>query len=77
MMPVQTIKINGINIDVYYEINVETDPNGIGDRKPKYAVDINSVELVTDTVNIYSLLAEDVLIEIDNKIIEIESGEVK
>jgi hypothetical protein len=76
-MPVQTIKINGIDLDVYYEINVEKDPHGIGDNKPTYAVDINSVESLYDTSNLYSLLAEDVLIEIDNKIIEIESGEVK
>jgi len=76
-MPVQTIKINGIDLDVYYDINVETDPCGIGDNRPKYSVDIKAVEPTSIVDNLFTMLAEYVLIEIDDKIIEIESGEVK
>lgn len=73
-MSVQTITINGIDLDVYYSHESEKDPFGTGDSPTLHYVDIQAVELASEPTDISSILAESVLDDIEQQIIDIESN---
>ena len=71
-MSVETLQINGIDMDVYYTCNIEKDPYGTGDSPKEYQVDIISIEIGVDTQNVYEILPSFILDQIIEDIIEIE-----
>ena len=62
--------IKGVELTAFYTINVEADPYGTGDSPASYEVDILHIEAKDSTINIMGILAEDVLKEIENEIIQ-------
>lgn len=66
-------KIKGISLDVYYKCLKTSDPLGTGDSPTSYEVDLISIETLNDTVNMLSIISEDVLIDIEQQIINFES----
>lgn len=73
-MAVQTININGIDLDVYYTCEKCRDAYGTGDSPTLYDIDIRSVELTGDTTNIWSILSSSVIEDIENEIFSIEGN---
>jgi len=71
-MSVQTITINGIDLDVYYTCEKCRDAYGTGDSPTLYDIDIRSVELTGDTTNIWSILSSSIIEDIENEIFSIE-----
>jgi hypothetical protein len=69
-MAVQTININGIDLDVYYTCEKCRDAYGTGDSPTLYDLDIQSIELASDTTDIKSILSPSVIEDIENEIIE-------
>jgi hypothetical protein len=72
-MPLVTVKVNDIELDVYYDIEKEKDPYGTGDSPTLYAIDIIAIESGASTQDISSLLADSVIEDIENQLIEIEN----
>ena len=62
--------INGVEITAFYTIQIEKDPYGTYDSPVSYEVDILHIETRDSTTNIMDILAQDVLDEIENEIIE-------
>ena len=62
--------INGVEITAFYTIQIEKDPYGTYDSPVSYEVDILHIETRDSTINIMGILAEDVLEEIENEIIQ-------
>jgi hypothetical protein len=73
-MPVKTISIKEINLDVYYIYESENDPFGTGDSPKAHYVEIQAVELVADTDDILPLLSSAVIDEIEQEIIDQENN---
>jgi len=71
-MSIETITINGIDLDVYYTCEKCRDAYGTGDSPTLYDIDIQSIELAGDTTNISSILASSVIEDIENEIFFIE-----
>lgn len=71
-MELRTIKIRGIELDVFYEFSSERDPLGTGDSPTAHYVEVRSVETNTDVIDIVDLLSADVLDEIEQELIRIE-----
>lgn len=69
----ETIKINNIPLDVYYTCTSCRDSCGTGDSPTTYEVLIYGVESTTSADNIMTLLSDDVMQEIENKIIALEA----
>jgi len=68
-----TMDINKIDLDVYYNCLTTTDPLATGDSPTCFEVDLIGVETLYDAVDVTSLLSEDVLMQIEQKIINFES----
>lgn len=64
-----TFEIRGIDLDVHYTIDVDTDPYGTGDSPISYDVDIHIVEATDSTTNIKDLVSSDVIDMITDEII--------
>lgn len=73
-MELRTIKIRGIELDVFYEYESERDPLGTGDSPTAHYIDVTAVETHTDVIDIMILLSDDVLDEIHQEIIKIEGN---
>ena len=70
----QQVTINGLKLDVEYTYEQVKDVFGTGDSPTQHFVEIQRVELTGSREDIAPLLSEDILLEIDRKIISIESG---
>jgi hypothetical protein len=64
-----TMMLEGVSIDVEYEITTCDNSNGVGGGAT-YEVDIHDVEV--GGVNIMPLMREDLLMRIDEHLIELE-----
>ena len=73
-MAIETLTINGIDLDVYYTSEKCRDAYGTGDSPTLYDIDIISIELTGDPTNISPILAESVSDEIYQQILNIESN---
>tara|TARA_B110000908_G_scaffold7720_1_gene9627 strand:+ start:410 stop:604 length:195 start_codon:yes stop_codon:yes gene_type:complete len=59
-------------LDVYYDCLRTTDPLSTGDSPTSYEVDFISIETLSDTVNMLSILSEDALMDIERQVIDVE-----
>lgn len=66
------LTVEGVELTAFYTIETEDDPYGTGDSPTSYEVDIFHVEARDSTINILDLLAEHILEEIENQIIQDE-----
>ncbi len=69
-----TTKINNVNFDCYYDSLKTTDGYGTGDSPTIYEIDFNSIETAGDTVNIMSVLSDNVLALLEDEIIAYEAS---
>lgn len=69
----ETFEVYGIELDVFYECEVEVDPYGTGDSPTTYSVTIHSVELTDSTQDIEELLSKRVMDALEDMIIEHEA----
>lgn len=76
-MAIQTldIKIEDVNLVVYYTYEVEQDPYGTGDSPTSIDVTIIRVEVAGSDEDIYCILNYETLHDIEQKIIEVEQDE--
>lgn len=70
----ETFEVYGIELDVFYECDIEVDPYGTGDSPTAYSVIIHSVELTDSTQNIEELLSKRVMDALEGMIIENEAN---
>jgi hypothetical protein len=70
----ETFEVYGIELDVFYECDVEVDPYGTGDSPTMYSVTIHSVELTDSTQDIEELLSKRVMDALEDIIIAHEAG---
>lgn len=68
-----TVDINEVALDVYYDCLATRDPLGTGNSPTSFEVDFISIETLCDTVNLLSVLSEDVLMDIEQEVINFES----
>tara|TARA_R110000822_G_scaffold44462_8_gene119243 strand:+ start:1635 stop:1856 length:222 start_codon:yes stop_codon:yes gene_type:complete len=68
-----TVKVNGVKLDVYYTCQKTDDSYGTGDSPTQYEIDFNSIETLTDTANMLSIISEEVLMDIEQAVINFES----
>jgi hypothetical protein len=73
-MELRTIDVKGVEFDVFYEFSSERDPLGTGDSPTAYHVEIKSIELIYEPIDIIDYLAEWVIQSIYEQIIEIEAN---
>ncbi len=73
-MSLESLNVNGINMDVYYTCHVERDPLGTRDSPTEYYIDITEIEIGADTQNVYEILPEYIKEQIIDKLIEIEGN---
>ena len=73
-MTLETIKLYGITLDVYFSHTVEKDPYGTGDSPTLHYVELRAVETPTDTVNLIPILCDSVIEKIENEIMDIVRG---
>ena len=73
-MSLTTLKINDVNLDVYYTCDVTHDAYGTGDSPTGYEVEIQEVEVFDSSTDIKCLLSDAQLNEIELGIIKLESG---
>jgi hypothetical protein len=64
------LKVNCVELTVFYKYSKERDPFGTGDSPTEYNVELLQVEAVDSTINLIEVLQESVLEEIEAKIIE-------
>ena len=69
-MNFDTIKVCGIDLDVYFDIEITTDAYGTGDSPTLTEVDIKSIELAGDTTNLTALLSDHYLDYIESQIVQ-------
>ena len=69
-MAVYTVKVFGIELDVYADVTRERDPLGTGDSPDDVQIDINEIELTTSSTDITTLLSDDVIEKIAQQISE-------
>ena len=69
----ETFEVYGIELDVFYECEVEVDPYGTGDSPTMYSVTIHSVELTDSTQDIEELLSKRVMDALEDMIIAHEA----
>lgn len=70
----ETFEVFGIELDVFYECDIEVDPYGTGDSPTTYSVTIHSVELTDSTQDIEELLSKRVMDALEDMIIEHEAN---
>lgn len=71
-MGLYTTTINGINVDVYYKYKKCRDAFGTGDSPTYHDLEIISIELTSDSVNLMPIIGLAYIEEIENEIIEME-----
>ena len=69
-----TTKVNNVNFDCYYDCLKTTDGYGTGDSPTLYEIDFNSIETAGDTVNLISVLSDDVISLLEDEIIAYEAS---
>jgi len=69
-MAVYTVKVFGIELDVYADVTRERDPLGTGDSPDDVQIDIHEIEPAGCAVNIELLLSDDVIEKIAQQISE-------
>jgi len=69
------IKLDDVDLTVYYTYDVEQDPYGTGDSPTSYDVTIARVEVAASDADIYCLLSNEALHDIEQQIIEVEQDE--
>ena len=69
----ETFEVFGIELDVFYECDIEVDPYGTGDSPTTYSVTIHSVELTDSTQDIEELLSKRVMDALEDMIIAHEA----
>jgi len=74
-MPLKTIQLYDITLDVYFKHDTEKDPFGTGDSPTLHYIELVAVESPTDTINLIPLLCESVIEKIENEILNIVTGE--
>jgi hypothetical protein len=74
-MPLETIKIYGITLDVYFKHATEDDPFGTGDSPRLNYIELVAVETPTDTINLIPLLCDSIIEKIEDEILNIVTGE--
>ena len=74
IMPLETIELYGILLDVYFKHEIEKDPYGTGDSPTHHNIELVAVESPTDTINLIPLLCESVIERIENEILDIVTG---
>lgn len=70
----ETFEVYGIELDVFYECEIEVDPYGTGDSPTTYSVTIHSVELTDSTQDIEELLSKRVMDALEDMIIDHEAN---
>jgi hypothetical protein len=73
-MPLETIELYGITLDVYFNHDIEKDPYGTGDSPTHHNIELVAIESTTDTINLIPLLCESVIEKIENEILDIVTG---
>lgn len=73
-MSLESLTINGVNMDVYYDCHIERDPLGTGDSPTEYNIDLNEIEIGADTQNVLDILPAFIIDQIIDKLIQIESN---
>lgn len=69
------MKLIGVDLLVYYTYHVEHDPYGTGDSPTSYDVSIARVEVAGSDADIYCILSNEALGDIEERIIEVEQDE--
>lgn len=72
---IMDIKLDDVDLTVYYTYEVEQDPYGTGDSPTSYDVSIARVEVAGTDADIYCLLSNEALHDIEQQIIEVEQDE--
>ena len=65
-----TVKIYGIELDVYADVEIEKDPKGTGDSPDETHIDIIAIELANEATDITVLLSDDVIEKIGEQVQE-------
>ena len=73
-MSLETVKINGIILDVYFKHEIEKDPFGTGDSPTHHNIELVAVETPTDTINLLPILCYTIIEKIENEILDIVTG---
>jgi len=74
LLMLYTTKVNNVHFDCYYDCLRITDGYGTGDSPTLYEIDFNSIETAGDTVNLMSVLSEDVLSTIEDEVVAHEAS---
>ena len=74
-MPLETIQLYGITLDVYFKHEIEKDPYGTGDSPTLHYIELVAVESPTDTINLIPLLCDSIIERIEDEILNIVTGE--
>lgn len=69
-MGLYTVKIYGIELDVYADVEIEKDPKGTGDSPDETHIDIIAIELANEATDITVLLSDDVIEKIGEQVQE-------
>jgi len=67
---IYTVKLYGIELDVYANIKRTRDAFGTGDSPDEVEVEILSIELPDSTQDLYSLLSDDTIMRIEDLVLE-------
>lgn len=67
-MGLYTVKVYGIELDVYADVEIEKDPKGTGDSPTETYIDIIAIEPAGLALDITVLLSEDVIEKIGEQI---------
>lgn len=74
-MALFTVKVYGIEMDVYADVTIERDPKGTGDSPSETYIDITAIELNDHAKDISVLLSDDVMEKIGQQIQEDANNE--
>jgi hypothetical protein len=66
---VKSFAVNGVTVDVYYDLEVEIDPLATGDSRTEYTVEISSIELPCDRTNLMSIISQEAIDILEDKIV--------
>ena len=69
-MALFTVKVYGIQLDVYADVVREKDPLGTGDSPDDVQIDIIAIEPIGMALDISVLLSDDVVEKIGNQILK-------
>ena len=70
-MRLDTVDINGVKLDVYYTATIHKDPFATGDSPTEVEILIDSVTWTNDVVDLQEIISDEVLDEIERKLITI------